>query len=172
MIPQIQFSDRPLMTLKRITIADLRYVEPLPGFLERSIFASGELKPWLRSGRPCGLDQPVAPQHREGWRTRQPRRGFHALREGFSPHERSHARRRTMSDVFSYRPTCMFGRRAGSAIVTAVVRGGSTSMRTAINAQSSSTPQTETRSLLTERGQKGDNASRRSGDVQRATSGR
>jgi len=66
MIPQIQFSDRPLMTLKRITIADLRYVEPLPGFLERSIFASGELKPWLRSGKPCGLDQPDDPRHRDG----------------------------------------------------------------------------------------------------------
>jgi len=54
------------MTLKRITIADLRYVEPLPGFLERSIFASGELKPWLRSGKPCGLDQPDDPRHRDG----------------------------------------------------------------------------------------------------------
>jgi len=42
-------------------IAVLRYVEPLTGFLERSIFASGGLKPYLRSGKPCGLDQPGDP---------------------------------------------------------------------------------------------------------------
>jgi hypothetical protein len=27
------------------------------------MFASGGLKPWLRSGKPCGLDQPGAPRH-------------------------------------------------------------------------------------------------------------
>jgi len=47
-------------------IAVLRYVEPLTGFLERSIFASGGLKPYLRSDKPCGLDQPGDPRQREG----------------------------------------------------------------------------------------------------------
>jgi len=30
----------------------------MTGSPERSIFASGRLKPWLRSGKPYGLDQP------------------------------------------------------------------------------------------------------------------
>jgi|YNPBryulayer2012_1023412.scaffolds.fasta_scaffold07263_4 hypothetical protein len=48
-----------------------------------------------------------------------------------SPHARSRARRRTMADGFS--PTATHGgRRMGSASVTALVQGGSTSMRTAI----------------------------------------
>jgi len=33
--------------------------------------------------------------------------GLPRAQGGLSPHERSHARRRIMSDVFSYRPTCM-----------------------------------------------------------------
>jgi len=44
-------------------IAVLRDVEPLTGFLERSIFASGGLKPWLRSGKPYGLDQSRSLRH-------------------------------------------------------------------------------------------------------------
>jgi hypothetical protein len=35
-------------------------------FLLMTEDARGGLKPWLRSGKPCGLDQPGAPRHREG----------------------------------------------------------------------------------------------------------
>jgi len=42
--------------------------------------------PWLRSGKPCGLDQPGFSRIWQGYLKRQPRRGFHALREGLSPH--------------------------------------------------------------------------------------
>ena len=38
--------------------------------------------PWLRSGKPCGLDQPRFSRIWQGYLKRQPRRGFHALREG------------------------------------------------------------------------------------------
>ena len=69
----------------------------------QSSCASGGLKPWLRSGKPCGLDQPRSPWLWQGYLKRQPRRGFHALREGLSPHERRHVRRRTTSDCFSCR---------------------------------------------------------------------
>ena len=62
--------------------AVLRYVEPLTGFLERSIFVSGGLKPWLRSVKPCGLINPGPPRIWQGQSKRQSRRGFHALREG------------------------------------------------------------------------------------------
>jgi hypothetical protein len=47
--------------------AVLRYVDPCLDFW--SVLSSdvcGGLKPWLRSGKPCGLDQPGAPRHREG----------------------------------------------------------------------------------------------------------
>jgi hypothetical protein len=71
-------------------------LRPSPaGASMRSGRASARCAP-APQGLPCaqGGLQPAAPQ---------PRRGFHALREGFSPHERSHARRRAMADVFSYR---------------------------------------------------------------------
>jgi len=42
-----------------------------------------------------------APPARTPAETLQPRRGFHALREGFSPH---HARRRTLAGCFARRP--------------------------------------------------------------------
>ena len=42
--------------------------------------------PWLRSGKHCGLDQPRFSRIWQGYLKHQPRRGFHALREGFSPH--------------------------------------------------------------------------------------
>jgi len=111
-LPWIAEGFSPTASAVERIIAVLRYVEPCPGLpcctrrplLERSIVVRLRLKPWLRSGKPCGLDQPRSPWLWQGYLKRQPRRGFHALREGLSPHERGHARRRTTSDCFSCRP--------------------------------------------------------------------
>ena len=50
--------------------------------MRRVARTSGGLKPWLRSGKPCGLDQPRFPWHMVRITDTPARRGFHALREG------------------------------------------------------------------------------------------